>query len=161
MMYRFLTWCLFTVLFVGFFTACNPVRMTTDAVGLTKKQMAAGEKIHLKMPPEQALKVLDEVAVEHGWAIVSVGDQYDMQGLRGKYYRLATTRFIGGRKETSGVFFNEPAGCFTVVGRTESGLPPELVEPFIAASNGQRGDEKRAANAVGEDEANSSPPKQN
>lgn len=142
-------------------TACNPVRMTTDAVGLTKKEIGAGEKIHLKVPPEQALKILDDVATQHGWAIVSVGDQYDMQGLRGKYYRLETTRFIGGRKQMSGVFFAEPAGCFTVVGKTESGLPPDLVEPFLAASNGQRGEEKQTVNSAVEDEANSSPPKPN
>jgi hypothetical protein len=123
-------------------SACNPVRMTTDAVGLTEKEIGTGEKIHVKMPPEQALKALDEVAAQHGWAIVSVGDQYDMQGLRGKYYRLETTRFIGGKKQMSGVFFIEPDGCFTVVGKHDSGLPTELVEPFLAATHGQAGEVK-------------------
>ena len=131
-------------LFVG--TACNPIRMTTDAVGLTTKEIGAGEKIHLKIPPDQAIKVLDEVAAQNGWAIVSIGDQYDMQGLRGKYYRLETTRFIGGRKQMSGVFFHETEGCFTVVGKVDSGLPTELVQPFLAAVNGQtasaKGEEK-------------------
>jgi hypothetical protein len=123
-------------------TACNPVRMTTNAVGLTKKDIESGEKIHLKVPPEQALKILDDVAAQNGWSIVSVGDQYDMQGLRGKYYRMETSRFIGGRKTMSGVFFNEPTGCFTVVGKNDSGLPTELVEPFLAATNGHVGSAK-------------------
>ena len=114
-------------------TACNPVRMATNKVGLTEKGIEAGEKIHLKVPPEQALTILDEVAAQNGWSIVSVGDQYDMQGQRGKYYRMETTRFIGGRKEMSGVFFTEPEGCFTVVGKTDAGLPDVLVDPFLAA----------------------------
>jgi len=116
--------------------------MTTDAVGLTEKSLAGGEKVHLKVPPEQALRVLDEVAAQHGWSIVSVGDQFDMQGQRGKYFRMETVRFIGGRKQMSGVFFNEPGGSYVIVGRNEAGLPPELVEPFLAAVNGQQGSTK-------------------
>ena len=125
--------------------ACNPVRMSTNAVGLTKKEIETGEKIHLKVSTEQALKILDEVAAQNGWSIVSVGDQYDMQGLRGKYYRMETARFIGGRKTMSGVFFNEPTGCFTIVGKNDSGLPTELVEPFLAAVNSQGGGEKQTS----------------
>ena len=125
--------CAITVLCFVSVTACNPVRMAADKMGLTEKGIQAGEKIHLKVPPDQAIKILDDVASQHGWAIVSVGDQYDLQGQRGKYYRMETTRFIGGLKEMSGVFFNEPEGCFTVVGKHDAGLPDELVEPFLAA----------------------------
>ena len=114
-------------------TACNPVRMATNAVGLTEKGIEAGQKVHLRVPPEQAVRILDEVAAEHGWSVVSVGDQYDMQGQRGKYFRMETTRFIGGRKEMSGVFFTEPEGSYVVVGKTDAGLPEEIVEPFLAA----------------------------
>jgi hypothetical protein len=126
-------------------TACNPVRMATNAVGLTEKGITAGEKMHLKVPPEQAVRILDEVAAQHGWSIVSVGDQFDMQGQRGKYFRLETTRFIGGRKEMSGVFFNEPEGSYVIIGKYDSGLPEELVQPFLAAVNGQGGGEKQAS----------------
>jgi len=149
MMYQFLTWCTFTVLCVASLTACNPVRMATNAVGLTEKGITAGEKIHLKVPPEQAVRILDEVAAQHDWSIVSVGDQYDMQGQRGKYFRLETTRFIGGLKQMSGVFFNEPEGSYVIVGKTDSGLPEELVQPFLTAVNEHVGG------------ASSSPPKQN
>jgi hypothetical protein len=114
-------------------TACNPVRMATNAVGLTEKGIEAGQKVHLRVPPEQAVRILDEVAAEHGWSIVSVGDQYDMQGQRGKYFRMETTRFIGGRKEMSGVFFTDPEGSYVIVGKTDAGLPEEIVEPFLAA----------------------------
>jgi hypothetical protein len=79
------------------------------------------------------VRILDEVAAQHGWSIVSVGDQYDMQGQRGKYFRMETSRFIGGRKEMSGVFFTEPEGSYVVVGKNDAGLPEEIVEPFLAA----------------------------
>jgi len=116
-------------------SACNPVRMATNAVGLTEKGIEAGQKVHLKVPPEQAVRILDEVAAQNGWSIVSVGDQYDMQGQRGKYFRMETSRFIGGRKEMSGVFFAEPEGSYVIVGKNDAGLPEEIVEPFLAAVN--------------------------
>jgi len=126
-------------------SACNPVRMATNAVGLTEKGIEAGQKVHLRVPPEQAVRILDEVAAEHGWSVVSVGDQYDMQGQRGKYFRMETTRFIGGRKEMSGVFFTEPEGSYVVVGKTDAGLPEEIVEPFLAAVNTHVGGAKEAS----------------
>ena len=130
------------------FTACNPVRMATNTIGLTDKGHEAGQKLHLKVAPEQAIRILDEVAAQNGWSIASVGDQYDMQGQRGKYFRIETNRFIGGVKEMSGVFFSEAEGCFVVIGKTESGLPEELVQPFLSAVN---------ANADGDKQANKEP----
>lgn len=130
---QFIARCVLAISCLVYFTACNPVRIATDKMGLTEKGIQAGEKIHLKVPPDQAIRILDDIASQHGWSIVSVGDQYDMQGQRGKYYRMETTRFIGGRKEMSGVFFNEPEGCFTIVGKNDAGLPDDLVEPFLAA----------------------------
>ena len=126
-------------------TACNPVRMATNAVGLTEKGVEAGQKVHLSVPPEQAVRILDEVAAQNGWSIVSVGDQYDMQGQRGKYFRMETTRFIGGRKEMSGVFFTEPEGSYVVVGKNDAGLPEEIVEPFLAAVKTHVGGTKEAS----------------
>jgi hypothetical protein len=114
-------------------TACNPVRMATNTIGLTDKGLEAGQKLHLKVAPEQAIRILDEVAAQNGWSIASVGDQHDMQGQRGKYFRMETNRFIGGVKQMSGVFFSEAEGCFVVIGKTDAGLPEELVQPFVAA----------------------------
>ena len=111
--------------------------------------MRQERKLRLKVPPEQAVRILDEVAAQNGWSIVSVGDQYDMQGQRGKYFRMETTRFIGGRKQMSGVFFTEPEGSYVIVGKTDAGLPEELVQPFLTAVNEHVGG------------ASSSPPRQN
>jgi hypothetical protein len=148
-MYRSsLRWTL-TLLSCVYLTACNPVRMATNTMGLTEKGVEAGEKLRLKVPPEQAVRILDEVAAQNGWSIVSVGDQYDMQGQRGKYFRMETTRFIGGRKQMSGVFFTEPEGSYVIVGKTDAGLPEELVQPFLTAVNEHVGG------------ASSSPPRQN
>ena len=89
------------------------------------------------MTPEEALELLKEVAEQNGWKVVSSGDQYDMQGMRGKYFRLATERFIGGTKEMSGVFFSESTGTYVVVGKSDTGLPEALTGPFMAAAGEQ------------------------
>lgn len=129
-----------TLLFFLFFfclvylTSCGTARSVIP--GLKKENSggtAAGEKLHVKVPPEEAITILDEVAAQNGWQIATVGDQYDMQGLRGKYFRMETTRFLGGRKEVSGVFFSEPGGSYVVVGKSDTGLPEDLVTPFLAA----------------------------
>ena len=93
----------------------------------------AGEKLHLKLPPEEALAVLQEVAPQHGWKVASTGDQFDLQGLRGKYFRLEAERFLGGPKDVGGVFFSEPSGSYVMVEKSGAGLPKELTEPFLAA----------------------------
>jgi hypothetical protein len=99
----------------------------------------SGEKLHLKISPEEAIVILDEVAAQNGWQVVSAGDQYDMQGLRGKYFRVETIRFIGGRKSFNGVFFGESGGSYVVVGKSETGLPEDLVSPFLAAVAARQG----------------------
>lgn len=92
-----------------------------------------GEKLHFKISPDEALTILAEVAPVHGWQIDATGDQYDLQGFRGKYFRLFTNRFIGGGVEMNGVFFTEPEGTYVIVGKKDTGLPQELVEPFTEA----------------------------
>ena len=116
--------------------ACNPVRTVRSVVPGLKSESSGpdvGEKLKLQIPPEEAIKVLDEVAAQNGWHLVSVGDQHDMQGRRGKYFRLETDRFIGGRKQMAGVFFSDAAGSYVIVGKYDSGLPQELVPAFLAA----------------------------
>jgi hypothetical protein len=93
----------------------------------------AGEKLHFKITPEEALAILKEVAPTREWEMDVSGDQYDLQGYRGKYFRILTKRFIGGVFEMNGVFFAEPEGTYVLVGSKETGLPQELVEPFTAA----------------------------
>ena len=122
--------------------ACNPVRTVQSVVPGLKSESSGpevGEKLKLQIPPEEAIKVLDEVAAQNGWHLVSVGDQHDMQGRRGKYFRLETDRFIGGRKQMAGVFFSDAAGSYVIIGKYDTGLPQELVPAFLAAVQQQNG----------------------
>ena len=113
--------------------ACNPVRTVKSVVPGLKNEPAAGDKLQLKVSPDEAVRILDEVAAQNGWYMVSVGDQRDMQGQRGKYFRLETDRFIGGRQQVAGVFFSDPAGSYVMIGKHDTGLPEELVPAFVAA----------------------------
>jgi hypothetical protein len=97
-----------------------------------------GEKIHFKVSPDEALEILAQVGPEHGWELDAVGEQYDLQGSRGRYFRLLTRRFIGGVYEMNGVFFAEPEGTYVIVGKTDTGFPQDLVEPFTAAVEEQK-----------------------
>ena len=119
-----------------FSLGCNPVKTVRSVVPGLKSESSepeVGEKLKLQISPDEAVRVLDDVAAENGWHLSSVGDQYDMQGHRGKYFRLETDRFIGGRKEMAGVFFSDAAGSYVLVGKYDTGLPQELVPAFMAA----------------------------
>lgn len=122
--------------------ACNPIRTVQSVVPGLKSESSGpgvGEKLKLQIPPDEAVKILDEVAAQNGWYLVSVGDQHDMQGRRGKYFRLETDRFIGGRKQMAGVFFSDAAGSYVLIGKYDTGLPQELVPAFVAAVQQQSG----------------------
>jgi hypothetical protein len=119
-------------------TNCGTVKSVVPGMGGDSTSEAkAGERLHFKITPEEALAILVELAPQNGWEVISTGDQYDLQGPRGKYFRLETTRFIGGRSSMSGVFFSEPAGTYVIVGKKDSGLPQDLVAPLIAAIEGR------------------------
>ena len=115
---------------------CNPVRTVKSVVPGLKNEssgLEAGDKLQLNISPEEAVTILDEVAAQNGWYMTSVGDQHDMQGRRGKYFHLETDRFIGGRQEMVGVFFNDPAGSYVMIGKSDTGLPEDLAPAFVAA----------------------------
>jgi hypothetical protein len=121
---------------------CGTVKSAASAVpgasyvGLNADQPEGpqvGEKLHFKISAEEALAVLAEVAPAHGWELDATGDQYDLQGFRGKYFRLLTRRFIGGVFEMNGVFFTEPEGVYVIVGKKDTGFPQDLVAPFTEA----------------------------
>jgi hypothetical protein len=124
-------------------TGCSTARSVASAVpgaslvpGLSQEDSTGpkeGETLHFKISPDEALEILAKVAPEHEWELDAVGDQYDLQGLRGKYFRLLTRRFIGGVFEMNGVFFSETEGTYVKVGKKDIGFPQELVEPFTAA----------------------------
>jgi len=113
---------------------CSTVKSVVPGMGSDSPPGAvAGEKLHFKVTPEEAITILREVAPQSGWQVASTGDQFDLQGLRGKYFRLETEKFLGGWKSVSGVFFSEPAGSYVIVGKGDTGLPEALTAPFMAA----------------------------
>ena len=115
-------------------TSCGTIKSVVPGMGNDSPPgAAAGEKLHFKVTPEEAIAILGEVAPENGWRLVSTGDQFDIHGLRGKYFRLETDRFLGGRKSVDGVFFSEPEGTYVIVGKSDIGLPEPLTAPFMAA----------------------------
>ena len=126
----------FILSFLGFIhcAGCSTVKSVVPGMGSDSPPgAAAGEKLHFKVTPEEAVTILREVAPQNGWQVASTGDQFDLQGLRGKYFRLETEKFLGGRKSVSGVFFSEPAGSYVIVGKGDTGLPEALTAPFMAA----------------------------
>ena len=98
-----------------------------------------GKRLYLHVSPEEAIDILTGLAPEHGWEVKSVGNQYDLTVLRGKYFRLGTSRLIGGGSEMSGVFFSDPKGSSVLVGKREMGLPEDLVEPLKSAIEERKG----------------------
>jgi len=127
---------LFFLSFLWFthFAGCSTVKSVIPGMGSDSPPgAAAGEKLHFKITPEEAIAILREVAPQNGWQVASTGDQFDLQGLRGKYFRVETEKFLGGWKSVSGVFFSEPAGSYVIVGKSDTGLPEALTAPFMAA----------------------------
>ncbi len=115
------------------FVGCSTVKSVIPGMGSDSPPGAAvGERLHFKVTPEEAIAILREVAPQNGWQVASTGDQFDLQGLRGKYFRVETEKFLGGWKSMSGVFFSEPAGSYVIVGKSDTGLPQELTGPFMA-----------------------------
>lgn len=97
-----------------------------------------GDRQHLPVSPEEAIAFLREIAPPNGWEVVATGDEFDIHGPRGKFFRLETTRMIGGKKTVSGVFYSKPGGCYVTISE-KVGLPEALVEPLIAAIKAERG----------------------
>ena len=100
-----------------------------------------GQRLYLQVSPEEALDILTALAPEHGWEVKSIGNQYDLTGPRGKYFRLETQRLIGGASEMSGVFFSDAKGSYVLVGKREMGLPEDLVAPLKSAVEAESGAE--------------------
>ena len=98
-----------------------------------------GQRLYLQASPEEALDILTALAPEHGWEVKSIGNQYDLTGPRGKYFRLETQRLLGGASEMSGVFFSDPKGSYVLVGKREMGLPEDLVAPLKSAIEAESG----------------------
>jgi hypothetical protein len=122
-----------SLLCLAHFAGCGTVKSVVPGMGdANPPEGSAGGRQHLPVSPEEAVAFLREVAPQHGWEVISSGDEFDMSGPRGKYFRLETDRFVGGRKSVSGVFYSEPTGTYVPIS-DKNGLPEALVEPLIAA----------------------------
>jgi hypothetical protein len=140
---------LVSVLCVVGTAGCSIVKAVVPGQGEEKSSgPQVGEKVHFKISPEEAVAILAEIAPQHEWEVEVTGDQFDLQGFRGKYFRLLTGRFIGGPLEVNGVFFLEPGGTYVVVGSKNTGLPQALVEPFTAAVATRTGAAKEQTEAA-------------
>jgi hypothetical protein len=134
------SWIILLVLCLANLTGCGTVKSLVPGMGTEQPAgLAAGEKLHLKVTPEEAIVILQDIAPQAGWQMVSAGDQRDLQGLRGKYFVLETEKFIGGLQSISGVFFSEPAGSYVLVGKRNTGLPEALAAPLTAAVEARQG----------------------
>lgn len=139
---------LISILWVVGTVGCSAVQAVIPGQGDKSSGPQVGEKVHFKISPEEAVVILAEIAPQHEWEVETTGDQFDLQGFRGKYFRLLRGRFIGGPLEVNGVFFLEPGGTYAVVGSKNTGLPQELVEPFTAAVAERSGTAKEQTEAA-------------
>jgi len=136
MMFRLLTGVVFSLLV----SACGSVQSTVQGIVTGEEptdETYAGRQ-HFPVTPEEAVDFLSEVALQHGWEVVSSGDEYDVHGQRGKFFRVETDNLLGGKKTISGVFYAERTGTYTRVSEN-NGLPEALVEPLIAAIKAKKG----------------------
>jgi hypothetical protein len=121
-------------------TGCNavPPAVTELVTGEAPTDPTYAGRQHFPVSPEQALEALRDIAPQQGWEVVSTGGEYDTQGQRGTFFRLATTSSDGEQQTVSGVFYAEPSGSYVRISQ-QNGLPEVLVEPLIAEIKKQRG----------------------
>ena len=136
---------------------CGSVRSVTSTVtsivpGVEKQagdKLKVGEKLELKVSPEVALMLFRSVAEENGWEVKSVGDQRNIEGaVTGKFFRIETVQFVGGRRVMTGVFFSDKTDedvSHVMLGKPGSedmyGLPIALADKMRASVADWRGDD--------------------
>ncbi len=126
--------------------SCGSVKSTVSSIipgGEPKKEerIKAGEKLNLNVPPQVALMLFQDVATENGWKVSAMGDQRNINGeVTGKFFRVETVQFVGGRRIMSGVFFKEKdddEACYVTMGKpgpeAAYGIPTALASPLLAS----------------------------
>lgn len=130
------------ILFLCCLAGCS-VKSLLPGKKNTSTLPVAGEQLNLSVKPEEAITILREVSSQHGWKLIRTGDQFDLQGSRGKYFWLQADKLVGGKQYVSGVFFNDPAGSYVMIGDKDLGLPESLVQPLLAAVEAKRGSSEK------------------
>ncbi len=129
---------------------CGSVKSTVSSVSAIipgvdppkkEERIKAGEKLNLNVPPQVALMLLQGVAQENGWEVSAMGDQRNINGaVTGKFFRVETVQFVGGRRIMSGVFFKEKddgEASYVTMGKpgpeAAYGIPTALARPLLSA----------------------------
>ena len=144
---RYLVWTV-SLSFLGL-VSCGSVKSTVSSMSAIipgvepkkEERIKAGEKLNLKVPPQVALMLFQDVATENGWEVSNRGDQRNINGeVTGKFFRVETVQFVGGRRIMSGVFFKEKdddEASHVTMGKpgpeAAYGIPTALVRPMLAA----------------------------
>ena len=129
--------------------SCGSVKSTVSSMSAIipgvepkkEERIKAGKKLNLNVPPQVALMLFQDVATENGWEVRSAGDQRNINGeVTGKFFRVETVQFVGGRRTMTGVFFKEKEDdetSYVTMGKpgteVEYGIPTALVRPMLAA----------------------------
>lgn len=126
--------------------SCGSMKSTVSSIipggaQKTEEKIKAGKKLDLNVPPQIALMLFQDVATENGWEISNMGDQRNINGeVTGKFFRVETIKFVGGRRTMTGVFFKEKdddEASYVTMGKpgpeVEYGIPTALVRPMLAA----------------------------
>jgi hypothetical protein len=120
-------------------SACSSVQSSVqELVAQEPRDETYAGRQHFPVTPQEATDLLTEVAPRNGWQVLSTGDEYDVHGQRGKFFRLEPIRRDAKKRNVSGVFYAEPGGAYVRVSE-ENGLPEELIQPLITAIKKNRG----------------------
>ena len=121
-------------------SACNSVQSTVQGIvtGEAPPDETYAGRQHFPVTPGEAVDFLLDVAPRHGWTVVGAGDEYDVHGQRGTFFRIETDQRVGEKKTISGVFYAEKTGAYVRVSEN-NGLPEALVEPLIAEIKEKKG----------------------
>ncbi len=129
--------------------SCGSVKSTVSSVSTIipgvepkkEERIKAGEKLNLNVSPQMALMLFRDVASENGWEVSAMGDQRNINGeVTGKFFRVETVQFVGGRRIMSGVFFKEKdddEASYVTMGKpgpeAAYGIPTALARPLLAS----------------------------
>ncbi len=129
--------------------SCGSVKSTVSSVSTIipgvepkkEERIKAGEKLNLNVSPQMALMLFRDVAEENGWEVSALGDQRNINGeVTGKFFRVETVQFVGGRRIMSGVFFkdkDDDEASYVTMGKpgpeAAYGIPTALARPLLAS----------------------------
>jgi len=152
--------------------SCGSVKSTVSSVSTIipgvepkkEERIKAGEKLNLNVSPQMALMLFRDVAEENGWEVSALGDQRNINGeVTGKFFRVETVQFVGGRRIMSGVFFkdkDDDEASYVTMGKpgpeAAYGIPTALARPLLASIAEWTGETDETFEAV-EDETEWSP----